>query len=260
MEHRRITPNPSRSATPRPSEMGEVNPFSCGVMFCRRPSMDSIRIAESHDQGTRSQPVSVEVTVLRARNVPHIKATFSGKREFFVTIAYGAATKTKKQTKRRTKSVQIDGQTVMWDQRLDAFFVQPSSHLTLCLYAKRLTKSDLLIGTHEMVIPVGSESDISFVLSHSNGQAESTPPVTLDLTITVSGNRTSRSDPQTIPTEGDDIPAEDVRRPTVATNSREPDQSTAPEHPLLRSDHPPAEIGTPVPQDLETSLVEKARK
>ncbi|KAH9015614.1 hypothetical protein EDB84DRAFT_1679874 [Lactarius hengduanensis] len=62
--------------------------------------MDSTRIAES--QGSRSQPVSVEMTVVRARN---IETTFDGKREFFVTIAYGAtAKKTKNQTKWSTKS------------------------------------------------------------------------------------------------------------------------------------------------------------
>jgi len=52
--------------------------------------------------------------VLRARNVPHIKTTFGGKREFFITIAYGATTK---KTKKRTK---IEGQTAVWNERLDA--------------------------------------------------------------------------------------------------------------------------------------------
>src|SRR6266849_9224116 len=36
--------------------------------------------------------------------------------------------------------------------------VQPSSHLTLGLYAKRLTHPDILIGTHEMPIPLTSQS------------------------------------------------------------------------------------------------------
>ena len=39
------------------------------------------------------------------------------KREFFVTLAYQA---TSEKIKRRTKSVQIEGQTAVWDQRLDA--------------------------------------------------------------------------------------------------------------------------------------------
>jgi len=55
--------------------------------------------------------------VLRARNVPHINTIFGGKRDYFVTIAYQATTK---KTKKRTKSVQIEGQTAVWNQRLDA--------------------------------------------------------------------------------------------------------------------------------------------
>ncbi|KAH9025743.1 hypothetical protein EDB85DRAFT_1893733 [Lactarius pseudohatsudake] len=68
----------------------------------------------------------------------------------------------------------------------------------------------------------------------------------------------SNSDPQTIPTEGDDTHAEEVRQPTMCTTSGGPDQSTTPEHPLPPSDHLPVQIGTPMPHDLETSLVEKA--
>ncbi|KAH9045878.1 hypothetical protein EDB83DRAFT_1549999 [Lactarius deliciosus] len=158
-----------------------------------RPSGISTQISKS--QGSQSQPISVGVTVIRARNVPHIKTTFGRKREFFVTIAYGATTKkTKKQTEKRTKSVRIDGRTAVWDQRLDPFFVQPSSHLNLCLYAKRSTKSDILVGTHEMVIPDESESNISITLGDGNGQAGQ-PPVTLDLTIAVSANA-GRTSPQ----------------------------------------------------------------
>ncbi|KAH9025479.1 hypothetical protein EDB84DRAFT_1677898, partial [Lactarius hengduanensis] len=246
-----------------------LDPSSAGST--PRPSGIHTQIPGSQGTSSRSRPVSVEVTVLRARNVPQFKKTFGGKREYFVTITYGTTTKkTKKQNKKRTKSVHIDGQTAVWDQRLDALYdilfysrvfrlkvptsiVQPSSRLTLCLYAKRLTKSDLLIGSHEIVIPVESQSNISFDLGHGNGQAESTPPVILDLTITVSANGTSPSDPQTIPTG--DTPAEEFRQPTMATSSRGPDQSAAPEH-LPPSDLLPVQIGTPMPQDLETSLVE----
>jgi len=34
---------------------------------------------------------------------------------------------------------------------------QRSSHLTLCLYEKRLTHRDVVIGTHEIRIPVASQ-------------------------------------------------------------------------------------------------------
>ncbi|KAH9053288.1 hypothetical protein EDB87DRAFT_1574387 [Lactarius vividus] len=148
-------------------------------MFGQKPSMGSTKIAES--QGSQSQPISVGLTVIRARNIPHIKTTLGRKREFFVTIAYGGTTKkTKKQTEKRTKSVHIDGQTAVWDQELDAFHLR----LILCLYAKRLTKRTI------------SHLDVSVTLGDGNGQAgQSTPPVTLDLTITVSG-KTGRTWPQ----------------------------------------------------------------
>ncbi|KAH9020771.1 hypothetical protein EDB84DRAFT_554313 [Lactarius hengduanensis] len=240
------------------------------------PSVGSTQIAES--QGSQSQPISVGVTVIRARNVPHIKTSFGRKREFFVTIAYGATTKkTKRQTEKRTKGVHIDGQTAVWDQRLDTLwdfllfsrifrlkvpisFVQPSSRLILCLYAKRLTQRDILIGMHEMVIPNESESNISVTLGDGTRQAgQSTPPVTLDLTITVSANGTSPNNPPEIPTKGDDTLTEDVPKPT-ASDSGGPDRSSAPGYLLPPPDHIPVQSSSLIPQDQgETSIVEKAR-
>ncbi|KAH9069678.1 hypothetical protein EDB83DRAFT_2518039 [Lactarius deliciosus] len=171
------------------------DPISSAGSTAPRPTGISTQITGS--QGSRSQPLSVEVTVLRAHNVPDLKTTFRGKREYFVTITYGATTKkTKKQAKKRTKSVHIDGQTLTWDERLDAFLAQPSSRITLRLYAKKkLTKSDILIGTHDMTLPVESQINIPVTLGDGNGNGQagpSTQPVTLNLTITVSANGTSR--------------------------------------------------------------------
>ncbi|KAH8994773.1 hypothetical protein EDB83DRAFT_2325109 [Lactarius deliciosus] len=169
------------------------DPISSAGSTAPRPTGISTQITGS--QGSRSQPLSVEVTVLRARNVPELKTTFGGKREYFVTITYGATTKKiKKQAKKRTKSVHIDGQTLTWDERLDAFLAQPSSCITLHLYAKKkLTKSDILIGTHDMTLPVESQINIPVTLGDGNGNGQagpSTPLVTLNLTITVSANGT----------------------------------------------------------------------
>jgi len=198
--------------------------------------MGSAQPAEA--QGSQSELVRVEVTVHQAGNVPHIKTILGVKREYFVTITYQV---TKKKTK-KTKSVQIEGQTAVWNQSFDAFFVQPFSHLTLCLYAKRLTQSDLLIGTHEITIPVESESDISFVLSHGNGQAgQSAQPVTLHLAITVS------SDSPKIPAQRNDSPAGEVPKPTMVADSRGPDQSTTPEpapEPPSPTPDPPVQSST----------------
>jgi hypothetical protein len=56
----------------------------------------------------------ISLLVLRALNVPHIETLLGVKRKFFVTVAYRAT------KKRRTKSVQIEGQTAVWNQTLDA--------------------------------------------------------------------------------------------------------------------------------------------
>ncbi|KAH9027007.1 hypothetical protein EDB85DRAFT_1977297, partial [Lactarius pseudohatsudake] len=80
---------------PRPSEIRWVN---CGS------AKNRLWTALVESKGSRPQPVRVEVAVIRARNVPHIKTTFGRNRESFVTIACWA----KKQTKKRTKSVHID--------------------------------------------------------------------------------------------------------------------------------------------------------
>ncbi|KAH8994777.1 hypothetical protein EDB83DRAFT_1022581 [Lactarius deliciosus] len=214
----------------------------------------------SNSSGSTRRPSGIHTQITESHGSRSLPTTFGGKREYFVTITYGATMKkTKKQSKTRTKSVQIDGQTAVWDQRLDASIVQPSSRLTLCLYAKRLTKSDLLIGVHEMVIPVESARNISVTLGDGNGQAgQSTAPVTLDFTITVSADGTSPSDPQMIPTKGDDTPAEDVPQPTMTPDPRGPDPSSAPGHLSHPPDHLPVESSTLMPQDQgETSLVEK---
>ncbi|KAH9054284.1 hypothetical protein EDB87DRAFT_1825179 [Lactarius vividus] len=129
------------------------------------------QIAES--QGSLSR---VEVIVLRARDLPHIKKRLGFERRFYVTVTND--TKTEK-----TKTVQVDGPTVRWDQTLGAFSTQRSSHLILRLYEKRRLHADVLIGTQE--IPVESQTEVAVVLT--NGQAgQSIQPVTLYLTVVVS--------------------------------------------------------------------------
>ena len=56
------------------------------------------------------------LSVLRAHNVPRIK-TLGVTKEYFVTISYEETTK---KTMKKTKSVPIEGQSVVWDQALDA--------------------------------------------------------------------------------------------------------------------------------------------
>jgi hypothetical protein len=55
--------------------------------------------------------------VLRADNVPHIKA-FGVKREYFVSVFHEQTTnKIKKKT--RNVPIQIEGQAALWNQTLD---------------------------------------------------------------------------------------------------------------------------------------------
>jgi hypothetical protein len=73
-------------------------------------------------------------------------------------------------------------------------------------------------------------------------------------------NRASASVPPVTPAEGDNTPTEDAPTPTVAPDSRRPDQSTVSEHPLPPTDLLPVQSNTPVQQDQgETSLIEKAQ-
>ncbi|KAI9439123.1 hypothetical protein H4582DRAFT_1946990 [Lactarius indigo] len=168
---------------PRSSRIGKIWTTVCPsslyfvAMSDADPYLDSAQITDP--QGRQPQLVCVEVAVLQAHNIPHIKNRFGGKTRFYVTIAHNTTT-------RKTEGVQIEGQTAQWDQKLDAFFVQPpSSHLILCLYAKSLARRDILIGKCE--IPVEPQINVPFVLSNGDGQVgQSMQAVTLYLTITVS--------------------------------------------------------------------------
>ncbi|KAH9056790.1 hypothetical protein EDB87DRAFT_1172088 [Lactarius vividus] len=111
---------------------------------------------------------------------------------------------------------------------------------------------------HEMVIPVESESHISVALGNGNEQAgRSTPPVALDLMITVSANGASPSDPHIIPTGGDDTATDGFPKQTMTPDFSGLDRSSAPGHLSHPTDRLPVESSTFVPQDQgETSLVE----
>ncbi|KAF8258411.1 hypothetical protein EI94DRAFT_1708019 [Lactarius quietus] len=137
------------------------------------------QIAES--QGSPYQ-IRVQVTVLRAHDVPRIKNLFGLK--LFVTV-------TNQATKKKTSSVAAEGSTVQWNENLDAFIVQPTSRFVLYLYAERFARRDVLIGTHEM-IPLESQTDVPFILVNGNRRAgQSNQPVTLYLTVSVSPTTTS---------------------------------------------------------------------
>jgi hypothetical protein len=140
--------------------------------------------------------------------------------------------------------------------------VQPSSHLTLCLYAKRSAHPDILIGTHEIPIPLASQrgpfclefpfvqsidisrADIPCVLENGVGEAApSTQPVTLYITVNITPPNLYNG-PPSIPTEDDNSPAEQATIPGR-------NQFPAPGRLLLLSHHQPVETGNTMPQNRE---------
>ena len=121
--------------------------------------------------------------------------------------------------------------------------VQPSSSLTLRLYAKRSTHPDILVGTHEMRIPLASQSgsfyrecllfnrlnisraDIRCVLENGVGNtARSTQPATLYIEVNIT-SPTLYSSPASIPKGDGGSPAEEAPIPGHT-------QPPSPEHPL----------------------------
>ncbi|KAH9009707.1 hypothetical protein EDB84DRAFT_1571063 [Lactarius hengduanensis] len=197
------SPGPSASQNTRVPVLGQG------------PSLDSPPDAEP--QGGPSQ-LRVEVTVLRADNLPKLKNVFGLK--FFVTV-------TNQAIEEKTPSVPAKRQTARWGESgesLGAFILQPSTPLVLRLYAKRRARQDTLIGTREM-IPVESQIDTPFVLSNGDRQAgQSIPPVTLYLTVVVSPNTTSypifpTDAPDLQSTEINDSPSGEAEKPSVPQDS-----------------------------------------
>ncbi|KAH9032460.1 hypothetical protein EDB85DRAFT_1250043 [Lactarius pseudohatsudake] len=148
-------------------------------------SSNSSGPSPSHNAGTRPQiaeseespsQLRVQVTVLRAHNIPHTKS----RTKFYVTVTSQTTTTTNK-----TSSVPTKESIAEWNEDLDTFIVKPSSRLVLCLYEKRRPQ-DILIGRQEMM-PVESRTNVPFPLSNDDVRAEqSIQPIMLYLTIAVS--------------------------------------------------------------------------
>ncbi|KAH9038972.1 hypothetical protein EDB85DRAFT_362508 [Lactarius pseudohatsudake] len=173
VEHRKMSPGPS---APQISGRGT-------------------QIAES--QGSLSQ-LHVEVTVIRADNVPRIKKKLGPKKRFFVTLTNHA-------TMKKTERAQIDGQTVHWNQTLGAFSVPHHVlHILYCIFMR---------------------NDVPVVISNGDGEArKSTQPVTLYLTIAVSSDATSPifSNTPEVLTKGDNSTDEEPTKPTPAQAEMSP--------------------------------------
>ncbi|KAH9026700.1 hypothetical protein EDB83DRAFT_2555295 [Lactarius deliciosus] len=176
LEHAQISSNSRRPSPSRNPGRGCVIPLSCLPILSQEPPLNSPRHAEPQEGPSQ---LHVDVTVLRAENVPRLKNVFGLK--FFVTVASQAIEK-------KTPSVPAKRRTARWGESLGAFILQPSTPLILRLHAERFARRDIHIAAHEM-IPVESQIDTPFVLTNGDGQAGES--VTLYLTVIVSPNTTS---------------------------------------------------------------------
>ncbi|KAH9013132.1 hypothetical protein EDB85DRAFT_984791 [Lactarius pseudohatsudake] len=230
---------PSTSQNPR---RGFFGPLLRVPILGQELSLDSPQIDESQENPSR---LRVQVTVLRAHNIPNIKNRFGLK--FFVTV-------TSQATKEKTSSVPTKGPTAVWNENLHAFIVQPSSHLVLRLYAVRFARRDILVGTHEMT-PVESQTDVPFPLANSGSQAgQSNQPVTLYLTVVVSPITTPHpvllNNANLQSTGVNESPPVEATEPSMTQGATDPTQSTVASGSETLSpptDRLPSEMGTPVP-------------
>ncbi|KAH9026693.1 hypothetical protein EDB83DRAFT_1924136 [Lactarius deliciosus] len=227
-------------AAARDLEHGQISSNSRRPSPSRNPGRGP-RHAEPQEGPSQ---LSVDVTVLRAENVPRLKNVFGLK--FFVTVASQAI-------ERKTPSVPAKRRIARWGESLGAFILQPSTPLILRLYAERFARRDMLIGAHEM-ISVDSQIGTPFVLTNGDGQAGES--VTLYLTVVVSPNTTS--DP-ILPTNApiirsttiNDLPSREAEEPSVVQESTNPARSTittGPETVSPPTDRlPSSEMSTPIP-------------
>ncbi|KAH9009494.1 hypothetical protein EDB85DRAFT_2298559 [Lactarius pseudohatsudake] len=176
LEHGQISSDSRRPSPSRNPGRGCVNPLSSLPILGQELPLDSPRDAEPQEGPSQFR---VDVTVLRAENVPRLKNIFGPK--FFVIVTGQAIEK-------KTPSVPAKRRTARWGESLGAFILQPSTPLILRLYAERFARRDILIGAGEM-IPVESQIDTSFVLTNGDGQGGES--VTLYLTVIVSPSTTS---------------------------------------------------------------------
>lgn len=190
----------------------------------------------SGPSASENTQLRIEVTVLRAHNIRKRRHL---KNRVFVTV-------TNRETTKKTASVSLEGRAAQWDQKLDAFYVRPSSHLVLCLYAAH---TDTLIGTHQILIPVESQIDIPVILSNDDGRAgQSIQPITLYLTLTVSADANTTN---AIASEVDGSPA------THPSMTQDPIKGVTTSEPLSpTTDHVLIDTSAPMPSlpDVQAAM------
>ncbi|PPQ94613.1 hypothetical protein CVT25_011427 [Psilocybe cyanescens] len=131
------------------------------------PSLVTLGPAQGNDG------LQVNVTVLRANDLPLLKNKWGKERRFYATITDGARTK-------KSKSVHSRGQSVAWNEKLDGFFVQ-SADIKLSLYAEHhlhMIQEDTFVGS--LVIGTESVTEASFPIA-----SETAPNLTVVITVDI---------------------------------------------------------------------------
>ncbi|KAH9016554.1 hypothetical protein EDB85DRAFT_1898048 [Lactarius pseudohatsudake] len=159
LEHGEMVSNSNPLLQPRPLRIANF----------RKKSLDSTRIAES--QGSLSR---VEVTVLRAHNLPSIKKRRGLKRSFYVTITHDTTTK-------KTKSGRID---VLHNGLHISYYVFMRSGASTPMSSSERTKQQYP-SKHKRLNIFGVE--VPYVLTnHDEQSGQSNQQVTLYLKVVVS--------------------------------------------------------------------------
>ncbi|KAH9960961.1 hypothetical protein BGW80DRAFT_922078 [Lactifluus volemus] len=141
---------------------------------CSRPQASEMEHAREHGL------IPLQVTVLRAHNLPRLKTLLGKKRQYHVTVTYEERTW-------ESRPVRSVAQRVEWNEVVDTFTVRPLSRITVSVYAKKTMARDILVGRQEIVCEPGHEVDIVFGIAdgHDIHSAESN---TFTLTITMSAD------------------------------------------------------------------------
>ncbi|KAI0264964.1 hypothetical protein BC834DRAFT_1033390, partial [Gloeopeniophorella convolvens] len=142
-------------------------------------------------------------------------------RRFYVTATDGVTTK-------RTKAIKKEKQLARWDESLDSLTLDPSSRLTLRVFAKRDNHDDALVGELELPYTelVHGSAPRDFHLAPVNPSTKQSQRITLRLVITIeraehhseAAFSSNVSEPSSVPGKVNDSP---IRTPSSTPSAAE---------------------------------------
>ncbi|KAF8879999.1 quinon protein alcohol dehydrogenase-like superfamily [Gymnopilus junonius] len=123
-------------------ELNEFDMTSSHLLVPHTSTLSSESVHLRRNSFEMNSP-QLEVTVLRAHNLPRLKTMWGKKRPYYVSVTDGTTT-------RKTKPSPSVEQSVEWNEKLAAFAVPPASHITISLYASHSTGKDQLTGMKQI--------------------------------------------------------------------------------------------------------------